>query len=96
MATVYVHAERAREFRDLFFKWKRERDPIVTEPPEGPPVGEEKQFVMVDDDSLTLHAREGLSLPGRIAALCKMTVNPRKLAVARMAHNLARQVTTPL
>jgi hypothetical protein len=26
MATLYVHAERAREFRDLFFKWKRERE----------------------------------------------------------------------
>jgi hypothetical protein len=54
MATVYVHAERAREFLDLFFKWKRERDPgsIVSLPPEGPQVGEEKQFVMVDDDFL--------------------------------------------
>jgi hypothetical protein len=59
MATVYVHAERAREFRDLFFKWKRERDPIVTEPPEGPPVGEEKQFVMVDDDFLPYMRAKG-------------------------------------
>jgi hypothetical protein len=54
MATIYVHAERAREFRDLFFRWKREGDPriIVVEPPEGPQVGEEKQFVMVEDDFL--------------------------------------------
>jgi hypothetical protein len=54
MATVYIHAERPREFRDLFFKWKRKRDPgsIVTEPPEGQQVGDEKQFVMVDDDFL--------------------------------------------
>jgi hypothetical protein len=37
-----------------FFKWKRERYPgsIVAEPPEGPPVGEDKQFVMVADDFL--------------------------------------------
>jgi hypothetical protein len=61
MATIYVHAERAREFHDLFFKWKRERDPrsIVTEPPEGPPVGEEEQFVMVDDDFLPYMRAKG-------------------------------------
>ena len=61
MATVYVHAERGPEFRDLFLKWSRERAPgsIVTEPPEGPPVGEEKQFVMVDDDFLPYMRTKG-------------------------------------
>lgn len=51
MATVYVKADRAREFGELFDKWKRERfgARIVTQPPEGPPFGDEAQFVMVDD-----------------------------------------------
>jgi hypothetical protein len=61
MATAYVHAERGHEFRDLFLIWKRQRDPgsIVMEPPEGPPLGEEKQFVMVDDDFLPYMRAKG-------------------------------------
>jgi hypothetical protein len=56
MATVYVRTERAREFRDLFSEWKRgNNNPsiIFVEPPEGPQVGEETQFVMVEDDFLS-------------------------------------------
>ena len=59
MATVYVHAERAREFRDLFFKWKRERDPLSRSPQRDHQSEREKQFVMVDDDFLPYMRAKG-------------------------------------
>jgi hypothetical protein len=58
MAIVYVHASRARDFREEYIAWCRAKPKvgfgrIVMEPPEGPPLGEEKQFVRVPDDFLT-------------------------------------------
>jgi hypothetical protein len=60
MATVYVHAGRAREFLDLFFNWSREhRGSIVTQPPEGMPRGEDKEFLMVEDEFLDHLSAQG-------------------------------------
>lgn len=61
MATVYVPADRAREFRDLFFRWKRRGNPgiVVVEPPEAPQAGEETQFAMVEDDFLPYMRKKG-------------------------------------
>jgi hypothetical protein len=57
MAVVYVHATRARDFLTHYADWCRSQPKeglvrINTMPPEGPPVGEEKQFVMVPEEFL--------------------------------------------
>ena len=57
MAVIFVHATRAREFLTHFSDWCRSQPKegfirIDMMPPEGPPVGEEKQFVMVPDSFL--------------------------------------------
>jgi hypothetical protein len=47
MATVYVHADRAKEFRNLFVEWRRQRGAsIISEPAEGLTVADETQFTM--------------------------------------------------
>jgi hypothetical protein len=58
MATVYVHASRAREFLNHYTEWcrsqpKTEFGRIDMMPPEGPPMGEENQFLWVPDGFLS-------------------------------------------
>jgi hypothetical protein len=62
MATVYVRADLGREFLRLFGEWQREttRPSIYMLPPEGPPHGEEKQFVMVPEEFLAFLRQKGL------------------------------------
>jgi hypothetical protein len=58
MAVVYVHATRGREFLNHYADWCRSQPRegfgrIDMMPPEGPPIGEEKQFVRVPESFLT-------------------------------------------
>jgi hypothetical protein len=57
MAVVYVHATRAREFLTHYTDWCRSqpKDGLIrvdAMPVEGPPIGEEKQFLQVPDEFL--------------------------------------------
>ena len=57
MAIVYVHASRTRDFLNHYTEWCRSRPReglvrIYMMPPEGPPIGEEKQFLKVPDTFL--------------------------------------------
>ena len=57
MVVVYVHASRAREFLNHYTEWCRTRPRegfvrIDMLPPEGPPLGEEKQFLQVPENFL--------------------------------------------
>jgi len=64
MAIVYVHATLAREFRTHYVDWfgsqpRQGFGRIDMMPVEGPPIGEEKQFLQVPDGFLIYLNKKG-------------------------------------